>query len=305
MKHSIAIVALSFWACTAAWAGSTEMQSPLGYEDIVLGDIFGLPPESGQGNPEWTVGPGGAKPLPYFPPARPAFPVHRVTRGDTLWGLAEKYCSSGFDWKQIYEANRDKIQNPHWIYPGQEFVVTCGNQGAPPFPFTPDPNQTPPTPPGSGAGPQDTGSIPGGNGPHRIRQPALNFARYLPLDPGTYSVGQTIGASRDGGRRRHEGIDLIARGGTVIRTIGDGVVTRAKWGNGYGWHVYVRHPNGFETRYTHMQNASHLRPGDRVLGGQPVGSVGATGNANGTDHLHFEIRNASRIVLDPHEVFIF
>lgn len=49
--------------------------------------------------------------------------VHTVVRGETLWGLARRYYDNPFFWRNIYEANTEHIQNPHWIYPGQHFVI--------------------------------------------------------------------------------------------------------------------------------------------------------------------------------------
>lgn len=48
---------------------------------------------------------------------------HTVVSGDTLWGIAQKFYGDGSRYTEIYEANKDKISDPHWIYPGQEFVI--------------------------------------------------------------------------------------------------------------------------------------------------------------------------------------
>lgn len=48
---------------------------------------------------------------------------HEVRRGDTLWDLAGTYLSDPFEWQRIYELNRDRIDDPHWIYPGQVFLI--------------------------------------------------------------------------------------------------------------------------------------------------------------------------------------
>jgi LysM repeat protein len=48
---------------------------------------------------------------------------YRVKRGDTLWGIAQKEYGNPLHWHKIYHANRGKIANPHWIYPGQVFVI--------------------------------------------------------------------------------------------------------------------------------------------------------------------------------------
>ena len=44
--------------------------------------------------------------------------THVVRRGDTLWDLARAYLDNPFMWRLIYDANRDVVENPHWIYPG-------------------------------------------------------------------------------------------------------------------------------------------------------------------------------------------
>lgn len=49
--------------------------------------------------------------------------VHRVIEGDTLWDLAGHYMQNSFSWPLIWEANKDKVEDPHWIYPGQELVI--------------------------------------------------------------------------------------------------------------------------------------------------------------------------------------
>jgi hypothetical protein len=49
--------------------------------------------------------------------------AHVVRQGETLWELARIYLNNPFLWPVIYEANRPTIQNPHWIYPDQRFVI--------------------------------------------------------------------------------------------------------------------------------------------------------------------------------------
>lgn len=51
---------------------------------------------------------------------------HTVVWGDTLWDLAYKYLGDSFRWPEIYNLNKDKIKDPHWIYPGQVFVIQQG-----------------------------------------------------------------------------------------------------------------------------------------------------------------------------------
>jgi murein DD-endopeptidase MepM/ murein hydrolase activator NlpD len=89
--------------------------------------------------------------------------------------------------------------------------------------------------------------------------------------------------------KQHKGTDYAAAPGTPVRAIGDGVVLRAGWGNGYGNLLEIRHRNGFVTRYGHLRGfAAGIHAGSRVGIGQTVAYVGSTGLATGP-HLHFEV----------------
>ncbi len=87
----------------------------------------------------------------------------------------------------------------------------------------------------------------------------------------------------------HNGIDLdLATGDSVVSAF-DGVVRFAGWNNGgYGNLVIVRHFNGLETYYAHL-NALNCKDNQRVSAGECIGFGGRTGRAYGP-HLHFEIR---------------
>jgi murein DD-endopeptidase MepM/ murein hydrolase activator NlpD len=92
-----------------------------------------------------------------------------------------------------------------------------------------------------------------------------------------------------GDRRLHRGTDYAAPSGTPVRAIGDGIVVRASWGNGYGNVLELRHPNGYVTRYAHLKGfAAGVRAGKRVSIGQTVAYVGSTGMST-APHLHFEV----------------
>ena len=51
--------------------------------------------------------------------------VHTVIikRGDNLWTIARDTWGRGITWSTLYQANKDQIRNPHWIYPGQVFIM--------------------------------------------------------------------------------------------------------------------------------------------------------------------------------------
>lgn len=61
--------------------------------------------------------------IPEVSPVKPVERTHLVLPGQTLWGLAQKYYGSGFNWRIIYNANKDKIKNPNLIFPLQRLVI--------------------------------------------------------------------------------------------------------------------------------------------------------------------------------------
>lgn len=88
----------------------------------------------------------------------------------------------------------------------------------------------------------------------------------------------------------HKGIDFGAPKGTPIKSSGDGTVTYAGYNDVFGYHVRVRHVNGYTTMYAHMSAFGRgIRRGRIVDQGQTIGYVGTTGMSTGP-HLHYEVR---------------
>lgn len=88
--------------------------------------------------------------------------------------------------------------------------------------------------------------------------------------------------------RMHTGIDLKLALGAPVRCCFDGVVRLVKNSPSYGKVVVVRHYNGLETLYAHLDSICVSRD-EIVKSGQLVGLAGRTGRAS-TEHLHFETR---------------
>ncbi len=129
-------------------------------------------------------------------------------------------------------------------------------------------------------------------------QTGLTF--YSPVNPG-FIVTAPFGQWR--GSYKHMGVDISGTGyGSNIYAIADGVVTQAyNYGLGggaweYGTFVVISHGNNYYSIYMHMvQGSLKVNVGQKVSGGQLIGSMGSTGKSTGTHlHLGFSIGEPNR-----------
>ena len=92
--------------------------------------------------------------------------------------------------------------------------------------------------------------------------------------------------------RKHEGIDIVAKKGSHILSIDDGVVIYTGNGlGGYGNITVIAHYNGYFSVYAHADK-NFTTNGQKVHRGQVIATIGTTGRTTGP-HLHFEIRHNS------------
>ena len=99
------------------------------------------------------------------------------------------------------------------------------------------------------------------------------------------------------GNRFHTGLDFPAAYGRNVRAARSGTVIGAGYdAGGYGNVVHVAHGYGVTTFYAHLSRIT-VRRGERVAGGERIGTVGSTGFSSGP-HLHFELRLRGAM-LDP------
>lgn len=89
-------------------------------------------------------------------------------------------------------------------------------------------------------------------------------------------------------RHHHDGIDLAAPKGAVIRAIAAGRVMYSDPFGGYGNLVVIKHESGLTSHYGHCDTLK-VRVGQFVRPGDIIATVGNTGRSTGP-HLHFEIR---------------
>lgn len=111
-----------------------------------------------------------------------------------------------------------------------------------------------------------------------------------PLD--SYRVTSRWGAQRvlnGAPARPHHGIDLAAPAGAPIRAPAGGVVTLARTGLHFeGGLTLIDHGQGLITAYLHQSRIDVL-PGQRVMRGDVIGRIGATGRATGP-HLCWRMK---------------
>lgn len=138
-----------------------------------------------------------------------------------------------------------------------------------------------------------------------------------PLDT-PYQITQPYGANPGGLNPPggHTGIDMAngagedARGKPVYSVAAGKVIFAGLSNSISGTEVNIEHPDGYISIYAHL-DAVIVSSGDPVITGQAIGVVGDTGsarrgpnNVNGGPHLHFEVHNKSRQIIDPEEIVV-
>jgi murein DD-endopeptidase MepM/ murein hydrolase activator NlpD len=117
---------------------------------------------------------------------------------------------------------------------------------------------------------------------------------------GNDAVRSRYGASRDGGRRRHEGIDIFAPRGTPVLAATHGRVVNVGDNRLGGLVVWLHDAERNQNLYYAHLDRQRAREGDNVAPGDTLGFVGNTGNARTTPpHLHFGIYRRGEGAIDP------
>ena len=119
-----------------------------------------------------------------------------------------------------------------------------------------------------------------------------------------YDIGSVYGDPRDGGRRRHHGVDIFAPRNTPVVAATDGRIRSTRTGGLGGKTVWLRGETNtgyaYSFYYAHLEEQL-VREGQRVSRGDTLGLVGNSGNARTTPpHLHFGIYRGG-----PHDPYPF
>ena len=125
-------------------------------------------------------------------------------------------------------------------------------------------------------------------------KPAATPERRAPQVTHTGFAAVTYGTVTQGMHSGHKAIDVANNCGTPIYSGGSGTVTRtgsdpARAGN----YIWIDH-GGFKALYAHLHGI-HVSAGQRVAGGQQIGTMGNTGYTLGATgcHIHFETRGGA------------
>jgi murein DD-endopeptidase MepM/ murein hydrolase activator NlpD len=88
----------------------------------------------------------------------------------------------------------------------------------------------------------------------------------------------------------HNGIDLVTDDSPpTVYSVTSGRCVKVGWQeDGYGKYIVIE-TGGFQYFYCHLENV-YIKPGEKILEGEPIGLMGSTGNSTGP-HLHFGIRD--------------
>lgn len=181
---------------------------------------------------------------------------HEVRRGDTIQTIAKKYQAEADD---IIAFN--DLPASGEIFVGDTIIIPGGKLAPQPLP----------APPASRRSYPRVATTPVASGYFIMPASGRNFGRLHAFN----------------------GVDIANGCGTKLVASAGGIVSAADgsgWNGGYGKLVRVRHANGVETLYGHMQSIA-VRLGESVAQGEFIGDMGTTGRSTGC-HVHFEVRGA-------------
>ena len=112
---------------------------------------------------------------------------------------------------------------------------------------------------------------------------------------GPTSFVDSWGAPRSG--HTHQGVDMMGAYGTPLVAIVSGTITYAAYDGSGGNMIFLSGDDG--NAYWYMHNQQNLVTGGHVSAGQQIATLGDTGNAAGTPHLHFEYHPGGGAAVNP------
>ena len=119
---------------------------------------------------------------------------------------------------------------------------------------------------------------------------------YCPV-AGPTSFVDSWGAPRSG--HTHQGVDMMGSYGTPLAAVVSGTITYAAYDGSGGNMLFLSGSDGNAYWYMHNQE-NYVGQGASVQAGEIIGTLGDTGNAAGTPHLHFEYHPGGGAAVNPY-----
>jgi murein DD-endopeptidase MepM/ murein hydrolase activator NlpD len=107
----------------------------------------------------------------------------------------------------------------------------------------------------------------------------------------------TVRTTQHKGRYAHKALDIINSPKSVVWSTQDGKVVLKDRFAFSGNTVVIDHGMGVLSLFFHLDNFADIKEGDKIAKGEPIGTIGKTGYADGY-HLHWEMR-VDNIPVDP------
>ena len=120
--------------------------------------------------------------------------------------------------------------------------------------------------------------------------------------PITYSSHQGWDITLPNFRIMDRGVPILAAADGRVVQVRDGQFDRNTRAAGAPANfIWIEHSDGTQTRYLHLKKGSiQVKVGEMVSKGQEIALTGSSGNSTDA-HLHFEVRLANGIAVDPFE----
>jgi murein DD-endopeptidase MepM/ murein hydrolase activator NlpD len=122
------------------------------------------------------------------------------------------------------------------------------------------------------------------------------FVAPIEIDRVTTDFG-VIRTTQERGRYMHKAVDIINTPKSVVWATQDGNVVLKDRYEYSGNTIAIDHGYGILTLYFHLDSFADLEVGDTIKRGNPIGTIGKTGYADGY-HLHWEMR-VNNVAVDP------